>query len=228
MKYELAANDDAENLLTSIVQQDSDLLPKVYEGGLKTWECALDLSNYLLTNINDFQGLTVLELGCGTGLPGISLMPACQVDFQDFNEQVLRIVTVPNVIANGMESRPEDGDTVQIDPTIQSSFFAGDWRDLKHIITKKYDMVITCETIYDAGSIPALLELIQHCLVDGGVALVAAKSFYFGCSGSLLSFLDLVRKNIPGCLIETVHVHSETVRREICRVKLRFTAPNSR
>jgi protein-histidine N-methyltransferase len=29
------------------IEAPSDLVPDVYEGGLKTWECSLDLVNYL-------------------------------------------------------------------------------------------------------------------------------------------------------------------------------------
>lgn len=35
---------------------------------------------------------------------------------------------------------------------------------------------------------PRLLALITHCLRPGGVALVAAKSFYFGVGGSVSDF----------------------------------------
>ena len=49
----------------------SDLIPGVYEGGLKVWECALDLVEYLAESDIDFSGMRVLELGCGAGLPAI-------------------------------------------------------------------------------------------------------------------------------------------------------------
>lgn len=41
----------------------SDLVPGVYEGGLKTWECSLDLVDYLdSTNSGDVRGKRVLEV----------------------------------------------------------------------------------------------------------------------------------------------------------------------
>ena len=58
-------------------------------GGFKLWECAVDLANYLCQQyqINSspvgasfcsscppLSGSSVLELGCGHGLPGILLM----------------------------------------------------------------------------------------------------------------------------------------------------------
>jgi protein-histidine N-methyltransferase len=46
----------------------SDLVPGVYEGGLKTWECSLDLVEYLhelqcSANFGGFVGNRVLEVG---------------------------------------------------------------------------------------------------------------------------------------------------------------------
>lgn len=44
-------------------------------GGLKLWECAVDLIQYLreaaATGELSLEGARVLELGCGHGLPGI-------------------------------------------------------------------------------------------------------------------------------------------------------------
>ena len=45
----------------------SDLVPGVYEGGLKTWECSLDLVEYLhqlqsSSNFAGFAGSRVLEV----------------------------------------------------------------------------------------------------------------------------------------------------------------------
>ena len=49
----------------------SDLIPGVYEGGLKVWECAFDLVVYLANSDIHFSGKSVIELGCGAGLPAI-------------------------------------------------------------------------------------------------------------------------------------------------------------
>lgn len=55
-------------------------------GGLKVWECTLDLLEYLENNHVDFTGLNVLDLGCGTGLLGILALNkgASSVHFQDY------------------------------------------------------------------------------------------------------------------------------------------------
>ena len=51
----------------------SDLIPAVYEGGMKIWECSGDLVEYLGKKSRDdldLSGKRVLEVGCGAGLPG--------------------------------------------------------------------------------------------------------------------------------------------------------------
>jgi hypothetical protein len=54
---------------------NSDLVPGVYEGGLKLWEGSIDLVKALekesQTGNLSFSGKRVLELGCGHALPGI-------------------------------------------------------------------------------------------------------------------------------------------------------------
>lgn len=47
----------------SFLDAPSDLIPKVYEGGLKTWECSLDLVDYLDGNESGHAtGKRVLEV----------------------------------------------------------------------------------------------------------------------------------------------------------------------
>ncbi|KAI9061641.1 hypothetical protein FKP32DRAFT_1594434 [Trametes sanguinea] len=92
----------------------SDLVPGVYEGGLKTWECSLDLvdcldSIYETDVARHLKGKRVLELGCGTAIPSLYLLQALfsaepdpnsnvHVHLQDYNDLVIRLVTLPNVI----------------------------------------------------------------------------------------------------------------------------------
>lgn len=86
----------------------TDLIPGVYEGGFKTWECALDLVAHLEDRVSQQEGLSwlsgvkVTELGCGTALPSMYLfskmLSATEVKVDatfalcDYNEQVLRLV----------------------------------------------------------------------------------------------------------------------------------------
>jgi len=95
------------------IDNPSDLVPLVYEGGLKTWECSLDLASCLRRNglaANVAKGQRVLELGCGTAIPTVCLLQdifaatpvnnntETHVHLQDYNASVLQLVTVPNVV----------------------------------------------------------------------------------------------------------------------------------
>eukprot|EP00656_Telonema_subtile_P041672 TRINITY_DN4691_c0_g1_i2.p2 TRINITY_DN4691_c0_g1~~TRINITY_DN4691_c0_g1_i2.p2 ORF type:complete len:139 (+),score=35.39 TRINITY_DN4691_c0_g1_i2:143-559(+) len=59
----------------------SDLVPRVYEGGFKLWECAVDLCEYMIEQMRCdeagvLKGQHVIELGCGHGLPAILALKA--------------------------------------------------------------------------------------------------------------------------------------------------------
>jgi predicted RNA methylase len=93
---------------------DKDIIPGVYEGGFKVWECTLDLLKYIaevqtqinLNNINsgnisnsneipnsiiaklDMRNKVVMDIGCGHGLLGIAALKSgasCCI-FQDYNK----------------------------------------------------------------------------------------------------------------------------------------------
>ncbi len=92
------------------VNSDTDLIPQVYEGGLKTWECSLDLVSTLRDRYGDdaanLRGKRILDLGCGTAIPTAYLLrrlfdqPASaqqvartELHLLDFNEHVLELVS---------------------------------------------------------------------------------------------------------------------------------------
>jgi protein-histidine N-methyltransferase len=82
--------------MLDFIDNPSDLVPGIYEGGLKTWECSLDLVDYLEglqdPELRDVRGKRVLEvshnrsqqhqppcsfllqLGCGTAVPSLYLL----------------------------------------------------------------------------------------------------------------------------------------------------------
>lgn len=73
--------------IKSAEAKHSDLLPGVYEGGAKIWECTIDLIDYFVENtkLSDFKAKRVLDLGCGSGLLGIyALTCGATVHFQDY------------------------------------------------------------------------------------------------------------------------------------------------
>ncbi|KDQ63440.1 hypothetical protein JAAARDRAFT_169261 [Jaapia argillacea MUCL 33604] len=228
----------------------SDLVPGVYEGGLKTWECSLDIVDYLHSTSLEFRGKRILEVGCGTAIPSLYILTqlfssppsekATEIHLQDYNESVLELVTLPNIILawyfsplshvyksqhpstepHPLISTPSD---ISLPHTLQSAFlsslhshniqirfFSGSWSTFH--TDRKYDVVLTSETIYRAESLPSLVRLLSDACADvksadvgvyvdvemtgsrsnGSLCLVAAKLVYFGVGGGVEEFLKAV------------------------------------
>ena len=70
VKFAIAQNDDLEtrDSLARSVAEGTDLIAGSYEGGLKTWECSVDLVAYLAARLGDeIRGRKVLEVNVGVG-----------------------------------------------------------------------------------------------------------------------------------------------------------------
>ncbi|KAJ9195467.1 hypothetical protein DTO164E3_6780 [Paecilomyces variotii] len=119
IRTQLMAEDDNDNdeLISGL--EEGDIKPNFYEGGFKTWECALDLAKMmaseegkelLLDNGSDGTDVHIIELGAGSAMPSLSIfaqllsLPKSQsprrvhFTFADYNSAVLRLVTVPNLL----------------------------------------------------------------------------------------------------------------------------------
>ena len=133
------------------------------------WECGIDLMDYLIENVS-IEGNRVLELGCGHGIPGIycAKESATEVVFQDYNEEVLRNVTMPNFKRNCADKN--------------SKFYSGGWADYSEL-GGGFDLILTADTIYSVASYDSLLEAIRTTLNSTGECYVACKAFYFGVGG---------------------------------------------
>lgn len=107
----------AEEFNILMGETGEDLKNGVYEGGLKSWECSFDMIAKLKDLqiverlLQNGQKFNVVELGCGTSLPTLyilSLIFSTQatqhqpisVVLSDFNYDVLRLVTLPNILIN--------------------------------------------------------------------------------------------------------------------------------
>ncbi len=168
----------------------SDLIPKVYEGGYKVWECSVDLLQFLMeknAEIN-FSGKRVVEMGCGQGLPGIwALLHGAEVYFQDYNKEVLEEATLP-CIQHNIQLNGCDASKVMANCKLVS----GDWAELMHTLGVKFDYILTSETIYNQANYAALHDFCKAVLKPDGFILLSAKRYYYGVGGGVDSFLDFV------------------------------------
>ncbi|KAM3575092.1 hypothetical protein VYU27_003006 [Nannochloropsis oceanica] len=163
-----------------------DLVPGVYEGGLKVWESSVDLVRYLQQHNLVQLHHRVLELGCGHGLPGIHALQqgAASVTFLDLNEEVLREVTGPNICLN-VDSTDDLSKRVTL--------VSGDWEAASEVLNQHvpaaFDVIVSAETFYTSLVTEKLLNTIHRHLArqpPGAVAIVAGKRYYFGTGGSVV------------------------------------------
>jgi len=164
---------------------NSDLIPGTYEGGFKLWECTLDLLEYLRNNTMYCKEKSVLDLGCGTGLLGIfTLISGAQnVDFQDFNKDVLTNTTMSNVLVNCKERLKV------------CKYYSGDWKSFTTFNEDTYDLILTSETIYNVNNYTKLIKLFENKLKPSGSILLIAKNYYFGVGGSITEFLNCLKSS---------------------------------
>ncbi|XP_050417971.1 histidine protein methyltransferase 1 homolog [Patella vulgata] len=201
---------NSESDVATAVNQQSDLIQGIYEGGLKVWECGIDMVNYLISNQINIQDKNILELGCGAGLPGIYsvLNGAKVVDFQDYNKEVIEEFTIPNVSLNQ-----------QHEVKCHCRYIAGDWGSLSSILTQyKYDIILTAETIYNIDNYNKLVSVFDQLLKEDGVIYIAAKSYYFGVGGGTRQFEQYL-KDGGKFNSHVVEVISAGVPREILKVR---------
>ena len=183
---------DSYELKNSIIKsakipENTDLVKGIYEGGIKIWECSIDLLNFLPSiyeNIN-LNNENILELGCGHGLPGIYLLlKGGNVTFQDFNKEVLDIITKGYL--NQLKEK------FNLDLFNKSSFENGDWGNFKS--DKKYNIIISCDTLYNTDNYEKIYNILKNYLSKNGKALFATKKFYFGVGGSSSEFIYFIRE----------------------------------
>ncbi|KAG7270069.1 hypothetical protein CRUP_012070 [Coryphaenoides rupestris] len=247
--------EDEERILSRTADQRSDLIPGVYEGGLKVWECTYDLLEWVDSDGETFGGKSVLDLGCGAGLLGILALKrgASEVHFQDYNSTVIKQLTLPNVLLNCQEDEAEEeeeeesgsdtdgegkgrgkkkgdcekgkGGANQSEEDLKDGappakkrlagepcqdsallarcrFYSGDWTAFLALVSStdksspspKYDIIFTCETIYNTAYYPALHRTLQELLAPGGLVYLATKAHYFGVGGGLHLFEQFVEQ----------------------------------
>lgn len=238
---------EVHDILTG-TSDEVDLRKNVYEGGFKLWECSYDLVDKIhdLVMSGELGGVnSLLELGCGTALPSAYLMLLLLLDeptpaplpvitkfiFSDFNYEVLRLVTLPNILLHWASTlRPEHLATY-MDPSIPLSqdellltpalldhfasviesknwelkFISGPWGQdfLDCLQHEKIDFIVSSETIYSLETLPLVVHVLLALLakVEDYRALIAAKQYYFGVGGSVKEFIDKLESSKPQTML---------------------------
>ncbi|XP_075154008.1 histidine protein methyltransferase 1 homolog [Haematobia irritans] len=214
-------NDQTTTDIKRAEDNHSDLIPGVYEGGAKIWECTDDLLLFLSehTNATQWEGKHVLDLGCGSGLLGIyAFKCGSNVTFQDYNKDVLEKITIPNVVLNTIKVDDDSEEEIyEFDNVVQSTrFYSGDWQKWSELTKgcQLYDIILTSETIYNAENHEKLLNCLCDKLKDDGKVYVAAKTYYFGVGGGLRQFEHLIEKD-QRLISKSVWLSTDGVNREI-------------
>ncbi|XP_044037570.1 protein-lysine N-methyltransferase EEF2KMT isoform X3 [Siniperca chuatsi] len=132
--------------------------------GLVTWEAALYLAEWALAHRQTFAGRTVLELGSGVGLTGITICRSCSPDryvFSDCHPSVLQKLR-NNIQLNSLAEQASPAVSVE-----DVDWTAATEERLKQIGA---DTVIAADVVYDpdvVGSLVKLLSKILRCPSPG-------------------------------------------------------------
>lgn len=207
-------NSESDDILQDIKSRNTDLVPGVYEGGLKVWECSIDLCRYLAYHWEEIlpSGAKVLELGCGHGLPGCLLLREglrrdkdISVMFTDYNDFVLHGVTLSNIVLNTRMWASTDNLNAWEAIAGCIVMGAGDWMEmseqlmsgvLQQVYTTlpssgRFDVILAAETTYTSESaIDTAVLLARHLAFGSGIGLVACKRYYFGLGGGSDAFRE--------------------------------------
>ncbi|KAF1924856.1 uncharacterized protein M421DRAFT_71607 [Didymella exigua CBS 183.55] len=124
VRVQLMAEDDGSQANVLAGLENTDLQTNVYEGGYKTWECSLDLVKFLLDrgprkDLDDMVRVNhVVELGCGSAVPSLLLFQYALTNqlgmmftLADYNEHVVRLVTLPNLVLAWAAALPPSDST---------------------------------------------------------------------------------------------------------------------
>ena len=120
---------------------------------------------------------------------------ASLVNFLDFNKEVLQWMVVPNILCNVIEDTNAEDELLEY-VLDKSNFYSGDWQLVdSELGDQKHDLILTSETIYSKDNYTKLLSLIKNHLKPNGQVFIAAKIYYFGCTGGVFEFCQFVEQD---------------------------------
>ena len=132
--------------------------------GLHLWEASVVLSRYSLKHSSLLQNKKIIELGCGCGLLGISILkeiPIKNYTFSDYNTSVLNNLK-DNLKLNGISVNDKKIEIKELD-----------WKNYEQMESNEYDIIIGTELIYKGGAILELAKVINKILKPGGKCYIS-------------------------------------------------------
>lgn len=144
----------SDGIPTITLLESRNLIAAAGTTGLRTWEAALHLGNYLCTNASLVNGKSILELGAGTGYASVLCskhLGASHVLSTDGSDDVVSSLST-NFYLNGLQ----DVTTIEGKELKWGHALVGgehpQWNAGRQI-----DLVLGADLTYDASNIPALV-----------------------------------------------------------------------
>ncbi len=132
--------------------------------GLHLWEASVVLSRYSLKHSSLLLNKKIIELGCGCGLLGISILkeiPVKNYTFSDYNTSVLNNLK-DNLKLNGISENDKKIEIKELD-----------WKNYEQMASNEYDIIMGTELIYKGGAILELAKVINKILKPGGKCYIS-------------------------------------------------------
>lgn len=155
--------DGDENIITLL--ESRNLISASGTTGLRTWEAALHLGQYLCANPSIINGKRILELGAGTGYLGIlcaNYLAAEHVIVSDGSDDVINNLP-DSLFLNGLQTDLDSGGgNSKITPTqlLWGHALVGTEEE-RWNGGRKVDVVLGADITYDASIIPSLVGTLE-------------------------------------------------------------------
>eukprot|EP00040_Diaphanoeca_grandis_P023304 m.126570 g.126570 ORF g.126570 m.126570 type:complete len:442 (+) comp29209_c0_seq2:117-1442(+) len=153
--------------------------------GMQVWATSLVFSRWIVELQENpetaFDAKQVIELGAGTGLPGLTTLAyskATKVTLTDLFKHTLNNLRF-NVASNLKESTTRTYAEVEVKKL--------DWTDLSTVEPGSFDIVIGSDLVYDDDAADLVITVVDHILTKDGV-------FYLAAGGKRQGVTKLVEK----------------------------------
>ncbi|XP_068986400.1 putative protein N-methyltransferase FAM86B1 isoform X2 [Bombus flavifrons] len=138
--------------------------------GLCSWQGAIELSKWCLENKQKFFGKVILELGCGVGLTGLSIIKTCfpkQYIFTDCHKIVLEMASENIKLNLSCNERNIESELKRDRLKLQLRYNHTDvkieelrWEDINKYVNEQWvlpDIIIGADILYDTDSFFGLI-----------------------------------------------------------------------